>query len=123
MVGAGRGRRGRTVRGPVIPGAPARLPVVGTCPPAGRRTPCPSGAACWTDLFTADPDRATEFYGALFGWVADAPAEEFGGYVNFRKDGALIAGMMCNDGSAGQPDGWTTYLSVPDAKATTEAAA
>lgn len=87
------------------------------------RPDAPAGTPCWVDLFTADPGRAVEFYGALFGWVADAPAEEFGGYVNFRKDGVLIAGMMRNDGSAGQPDAWTTYLSVPDAKATTEAAA
>lgn len=87
------------------------------------RPDAPSGAPCWVDLFTTDPARAVEFYGTLFGWVADAPSEEFGGYVNFRKDGALIAGMMRNDGAAGQPDAWTTYLSVPDAKATVEAVA
>lgn len=83
--------------------------------------PAPSGAPCWIDLYSCDPNRSTQFYGALLGWTADEPSAEHGGYVNFRKDGALIAGMMRNDGSAGQPDSWTTYLSVPDAKATTEA--
>lgn len=82
----------------------------------------PSGAPCWIDLFSSDPDRATEFYGAIFGWTAEEPSAEYGGYVNFTKNGVLIAGMMRNDGSTGQPDVWTTYLSVPDAKATTEAA-
>lgn len=84
--------------------------------------PAPSGAPCWSDLFSSDPTRATEFYGAIFGWTAEEPAAEYGGYVNFTSKGALVAGMMRNDGSTGQPDAWTTYLSVPDAKVTTEAA-
>jgi predicted enzyme related to lactoylglutathione lyase len=83
--------------------------------------PAPSGAPCWIDLFSSDPDRATEFYGAIFGWEAEASGPEYGGYVNFSRNGVRVAGMMRNDGSAGQPDAWTTYLSVPDAKATTEA--
>lgn len=84
--------------------------------------PAPSGAPCWSDLYTSDPDRAVEFYGEIFGWTAQEPSSEHGGYVNFTKGGALIAGMVRNDGSSGQPDTWTTYLSVPDAKAATEAA-
>jgi predicted enzyme related to lactoylglutathione lyase len=87
------------------------------------RPDAPSGAPVWIDLFTTDPDRAAGFYGALFGWVADAPSAEHGGYVNFRKDGVVVAGMMGNDGSSGQPDAWTVYLSVPDAQATVRAAA
>lgn len=82
----------------------------------------PSGAPCWIDLFSSDPDRATTFYGEIFGWTPEQTPPEYGGYVNFRKDGVMIAGMMRNDGSAGMPDGWNTYLSVPDAKATVEAA-
>lgn len=84
--------------------------------------PAPTGAPCWVELLSSDPDRATEFYGAIFGWTADAPATDFGGHVNFRRNGVLIAGMMRNDGPTGQPDVWSTYLSVSDAKATTEAA-
>ncbi len=84
--------------------------------------PAPAGAPCWIDLLSSDPDRAATFYSSIFGWTAQEPAAEYGGYVNFTKDGAPIAGMMRNDGSAGFPDGWTTYLSVPDVKTTTEAA-
>lgn len=84
--------------------------------------PAPSGAPCWIDLYTSDPDRAAAFYAEIFGWAASEPDAEYGGYVTFTKNGAPIAGMMRNDGSTGDPDSWTTYLSVPDVKATTEAA-
>ena len=86
------------------------------------RESAPFGAPCWIDLFSSDPDRAEEFYGRLFGWTAEHTGEEYGGYVNFRKGDAMVAGMMRNDGSAGMPDAWTTYLATADAKATSEAA-
>ena len=86
------------------------------------RDAVPFGAPCWIELFTSDPDRAEQFYGELFGWTAEHSGPEYGGYVNFRHGDALIAGMMRNDGSAGAPDVWSTYLAVADAKATAEAA-
>ena len=86
-----------------------------------RETPVP-GAPCWVDLFTHDQDKARAFYGELFGWTADDPNPDFGGYMNFVKDGAWIAGCMTNDGSSGQPDAWSIYLSSPDAEATVDAA-
>jgi predicted enzyme related to lactoylglutathione lyase len=56
----------------------------------------------------------------LFGWTAEAPNEEFGGYINFNKDGVRIAGAMKNDGS-GNPDAWSVYLATNDAQATADA--
>ena len=50
------------------------------------------GAPCWTDLMTSDIAASREFYGAVFGWTAEEPNEELGGYFNFRKDGVRIAG-------------------------------
>lgn len=85
-------------------------------------SPSPAGTPCWIDLYSSDPDRAERFYGAIFGWAAEHTGPEFGGYVNFTKNGERIAGMMRNDGSSGSPDVWTVYLAVDDAKATTEAA-
>jgi predicted enzyme related to lactoylglutathione lyase len=82
----------------------------------------PLGAPCWIDLLTSEPDRAREFYGEIFGWTAEQSGEEYGGYVNFRRGDALVAGMMHNDGSAGTPDVWSTYLAVADAKAASDAA-
>ncbi len=86
------------------------------------RDAAPLGAPCWIDLYSSDPDRAEAFYGEVFGWTAEHTGEEFGGYVNFRHRDVLIAGMMRNDGSAGTPDVWSTYLAVADVKAATEAA-
>jgi len=83
----------------------------------------PIGAPCWVDLFTSDPERVQRFYGELFGWTAKDAGEEYGGYVNFLKDGLGVAGCMGNDGQAGMPDVWTVYLASADAKATAEDAA
>ncbi|PRZ29505.1 hypothetical protein CLV47_13314 [Antricoccus suffuscus] len=91
--------------------------------PARDASTSPVGAPCWIDLFSSDPDRAQDFYGTLFGWTGQSAGEDYGGYVNFTKDGKQIAGMMKNDGSGGQPDGWTIYLSTPDAESTAQAAA
>lgn len=87
-----------------------------------RRDVAPLGAPCWIDLFSSDTDKARQFYGELFGWTAEDTGPEYGGYINFSKDGALVAGCMHNDGTAGTPDGWNTYLAVADAKETVESA-
>ena len=50
------------------------------------------------------------------------PNAELGGYSNFTSGGVRVAGLMRNDGGQGAPDFWTTYLAVPDAAATVEAA-
>ncbi|WP_280194399.1 VOC family protein, partial [Nocardia farcinica] len=81
------------------------------------------GDPVWVDLFTSDPEGAVAFYGGLFGWTADR-AEEFGGYLTFRKDGKAVAGGMGKtEADADAPDQWTIYLSAADARATAAAAA
>lgn len=86
------------------------------------RDEAPIGAPCWIDLFTSDPDASRAFYGQLFGWTATDTGEEYGGYINFAKDGSAVAGCMGNDGTSGMPDQWTVYLAVEDAAATAAAA-
>ena len=88
-----------------------------------QRDSAPIGAPCWVDLYTSDPDRAIAFYGDLFGWTAERAGEEYGGYINFSKDGQLVGGGMKNDGVSGAPDAWSVYLATDDAAATTELAA
>ncbi|MEV6427367.1 VOC family protein [Nocardia sp. NPDC051463] len=81
------------------------------------------GDPTWVDLYTADPDRAIDFYGELFGWTAERADEEFGGYITFRKDGKAVAGAMGKmAGGVEGPDQWTVYLAAVDAKATADAA-
>ena len=87
-----------------------------------KRDAAPIGAPCWIDLFTSDPEKSRAFYGELMGWTAEEPNEEFGGYFNFTKGDALIAGAMRNDGTDGVPDHWNVYLAVDNAEATVESA-
>ena len=86
-----------------------------------KRDRAPLGAPCWVDLFSSDTDRARAFYGELFGWTSEQSGPEFGGYVNFVKNGAPIAGCMHNDGSQGMPDTWSVYLATDDAQRTADA--
>lgn len=81
------------------------------------------GAPCWIDLFTSDPAKSRAFYSVLFGWTSQDTGAEYGGYVNFLKDGAMVGGLMGHDGSSGMPDTWSVYLITDDAKGTIDAAA
>ena len=76
------------------------------------------GAPCWIDLYSSDPDKASAFYGELFGWTAQPPQEGFGGYFVYTKDGKAVAGCMRNDGSMGYPDAWGIHLMTDDVKRT-----
>jgi predicted enzyme related to lactoylglutathione lyase len=88
-----------------------------------KRDVAPVGAPCWIDLSTSDPDKSKAFYGELFGWTAEDAGEEYGGYINFSKDGLPVAGAMRNDGQSGMPDTWSVYLASENAPATVDAAA
>ena len=85
------------------------------------RDSAPIGAPCWVDVMTSDPARTRAFYGELFGWTSVDAGEDFGGYINFSKDGVLVAGGVPNDGQSGAPDMWSVYLATDDAKATVAA--
>ncbi len=84
------------------------------------RLTAPDGAPCWTDLWTSDVEGSKRFYGELFGWEADEPNPEFGGYFTFRRDGVWIAGAMGDMGAPGSDfympanDTWKIYLATPD---------
>jgi predicted enzyme related to lactoylglutathione lyase len=74
----------------------------------------PIGAPCWADLWTSDVDRSRRFYGELFGWEAQDPSPEFGGYFMFHRDGVPVAGGMGAMGSQAADDTWKIYLAAPD---------
>ncbi len=88
-----------------------------------QRDSAPNGAPCWIDLFTTDPDTSQAFYNELFGWTSESAGDEYGGYVNFAKDGLPVAGAMKNDGASGQPDTWSVYLASAAADTTVAAVA
>lgn len=85
-----------------------------------RQNP-PTGAPIWVDLMTSDREKSIAFYGSLFGWVADEPNPDFGGYTNLRLDGEHVAGLMDTQ-EPSMPDVWSVYLAVDDAAATVERA-
>ncbi|MGP7997684.1 MAG: VOC family protein [Streptosporangiaceae bacterium] len=87
------------------------------------RESAPAGAPCWVDLMTSDTARSRDFYGAVFGWAAEEPNPEFGGYFNFTKNGVRVAGCMTSEPGSGLPDTWSVYLATDDAAKTLEAAA
>ena len=74
------------------------------------RTNAPIGAPCWTDLMTSDADAARAFYGEIFGWVAEDPNSEFGGYFNYQLNGVRVAGCMTSEPGAEMTNFWSTYL-------------
>ena len=86
------------------------------------RETAPIGAPCWVDLTTSDTDRSRDFYTRLFGWEAEEPAPEFGGYFNFTRNGVRVAGCMAAQPSAQMPDAWSVYLATDDARKTVDAA-
>jgi uncharacterized protein len=87
------------------------------------RDSAPAGAPCWVDLMTSDTERSRAFYGELFGWTAEEPNAEFGGYFNFRKDDVRVAGCMASQPGPGPANIWSVYLATDNAAKTLEAAA
>jgi predicted enzyme related to lactoylglutathione lyase len=86
------------------------------------RDTAPAGAPCWVDLWTSDVDGSRRFYAELFGWEAQAPSAEFGGYFMFTRNGIPVAGAM--GGMPGMPaqDVWKPYLATDDITKTLDAA-
>src|SRR3954470_7362838 len=80
------------------------------------------GAPCWADLMTSDPEASRAFYGGLFGWTAEEPNEQLGGYFNFRKNDVRIAGCMASQPGAPVTDVWSVYLASEDAQKTLDTA-
>ena len=83
----------------------------------------PIGSPCWTDLWTSDVEGSRKFYSDLFGWQAQEPSPEFGGYFMFTSNGVPVAGAMGAMGDMPANDTWKVYLATDDLARTVEAAA
>jgi uncharacterized protein len=87
------------------------------------RDHAPVGAPCWVDLWTSDIPGSRAFYGELFGWEANDPDPQFGGYFIFTRQGVDIAGCMGDMGEGMLAnDTWKIYLATDDIAKTTESA-
>ena len=77
------------------------------------------GTLCWADLNTKDPERAKQFYEALFGWTISAGEKDPSGYLHIRNGDEFIGGMppaSMLDPNA--PPHWLIYMFTEDAAAT-----
>jgi uncharacterized protein len=86
------------------------------------RDRAPIGSPCWVDLWTSDVEGSRKFYAELFGWEAQAPSPEFGGYFMFTRNGVPTAGAMGDMGDMGADNSWKIYLATDDIAKTVEAA-
>ncbi|MGH9270275.1 MAG: VOC family protein [Ilumatobacteraceae bacterium] len=75
------------------------------------------GVPCWVDTGQPDPQAATEFYAALFGWDFEdlMPAEVPGHYFIARLGGLDVAAIGSQQPGDDTPAAWTTYIAVADA--------
>jgi hypothetical protein len=86
------------------------------------RDSAPIGSPCWVDLWTSDVEGSRRFYSELFGWEAQEPSPEFGGYFMFTRNGIPTAGAMGDMGDMAADNTWKIYLATDDITKTVEAA-
>ena len=86
------------------------------------RDRAPIGSPCWVDLWTSDVEGSRKFYSDLFGWEAQEPSPEFGGYFMFTRDGVPVAGGMGDMGDTPADNSWKVYLTTDDIEKTVETA-
>ena len=86
------------------------------------RDSAPLGSPCWTDLWTSDVEGSRTFYAELFGWEAQEPSPEFGGYFMFTRHGVPVAGAMGGMGDMVPDNLWKIYLATDDIANTLETA-
>jgi hypothetical protein len=79
-----------------------------------ERKSVPPGAPCWIDLWTGDVDGSRQFYADLFGWEAQEPSVDFGGYFMFTRHGVPVAGAMGDMGETPADNTWKIFLTTPD---------
>jgi predicted enzyme related to lactoylglutathione lyase len=86
------------------------------------RESAPIGSPCWADLWTSDVEGSRKFYSDLFGWEAQEPSPEFGGYFMFTRNGVPTAGAMGDMGDMPATNDWSIYLASEDIAKTVETA-
>ncbi|MGW7469245.1 VOC family protein [Streptomyces xantholiticus] len=78
------------------------------------------GSPAWIDLGAPDVNAAAAFYGAVFGWEAQAFDPEMSTYKSFRLDGKVVGavGPLTEEGAR---SAWMIYFHTPDIEASVKA--
>ncbi|MGO9257984.1 MAG: VOC family protein [Bryobacteraceae bacterium] len=72
------------------------------------------GTLCWADLSTPDPETASAFYNAAFGWSFDL-GQDGSGYLHINNGDTGIGGIPpAAMRSPGAPPHWMIYMLVAD---------
>lgn len=80
------------------------------------------GGMTWEDLRSPDPDRAREFYCAVFGYRYDAVEGAPGEYTTFAlSDGVPLGGMGPMMGAPEGAPHWLVYFAVDDVQRSAQA--
>ena len=83
------------------------------------------GAVAWHQVNTRDPEKAREFYEAVFGWNCESLETGGRDYWEWQlEEGKSVGGMfrMGDDFPEEVPAHWIVYFAVEDADAATEKA-
>jgi predicted enzyme related to lactoylglutathione lyase len=78
------------------------------------------GLLSLNQLNTTDPERASEFYSALFGWRFDAVPDTEIPYWGIYRGESLNGGMMQQPDGSPAPPHWLVYFGVDDIDAASE---
>jgi uncharacterized protein len=77
------------------------------------------GAICWLELSTNDAEKATRFYGGVFGWGSKPDPQ----YTEITRGGTPMGGIMpMPPEMRGVPPHWTVYFMVASCDASAEKA-
>ncbi|MEP7364181.1 MAG: VOC family protein [Acidobacteriota bacterium] len=75
------------------------------------------GTVCWSELATADPEKARDFYTQLFAWETYVGGES--NYIHIKVGGKDAGGILpLSSQGAGVPPHWMPYFLSADCDAT-----
>ncbi len=81
------------------------------------------GTLCWADLSTPNPEAATPFYEAVFGWRFATGEHDTSGYLHIKNGENFIGGVPpAQHRNPNAPPHWLLYFAVTGADAATDKA-
>jgi uncharacterized protein len=78
----------------------------------------PNGTPTWIDLDVPDPERAMDFYRALFGWDYDRHQVESGPYIMCLLHDRAVAAIVPTSGTDATDFSWNVYFATDDCDGT-----